>query len=317
MIVAGGPTAAGRVATASVRSDTMSWIALILEVEAAHTEALSDALLAQGALSVTVEDAAAGTSQEKPLFGEPGAPLDAMWATSIVRALCAADADAEAVLQAAAQEAGIEVPPHRTEPVPDEDWVRVTQSQFDPIQVTQRLWIVPSWHEPPADAELVLRLDPGLAFGTGSHPTTRLCLQWLEERIAGGEHVLDYGCGSGVLAIAALKFGAGAATGVDIDRDAVEQARRNAADNGVVAQFVDTDIALELEADLVVANILAMPLKVLAPLLAAHCRIGGRIALAGLLDEQAHDVAAAYAPWFDMRVYASEAGWSALEGVRR
>src|SRR5690606_39550626 len=154
-----------------------------------------------------------------------------MWATSIVRALCAADADAEAVLQAAAQEAGIEVPPHRTEPVPEEDWVRVTQAQFDPIQVTQRLWIVPSWHEPPAQAELVLRLDPGLAFGTGSHPTTRLCLQWLEERVQGGEHVLDYGCGSGVLAIAALKFGAGAATEVDVDRDAVEQARRNAAAN--------------------------------------------------------------------------------------
>lgn len=295
----------------------MPWIALILEVEASHTEAMSDALLAHGALSVTVEDAAAGTPEEKPLFGEPGAPLDAMWSRSVVRALCATDCDIETLVQAAAVEAGIALPPHRAEPVPDEDWVRLTQSQFDPIQVTQRLWIVPSWHEPPADAALVLRLDPGLAFGTGSHPTTRLCVQWLEDRLQGGEHVLDYGCGSGVLAIAALKLGAGAATGVDIDRDAVEQACRNASENDVTAQFIDTDTPLALQADLVVANILAMPLKVLAPLLAAHCRAGGRIALAGLLDEQADDVAAAYAPWFDMRVYASEGGWSALEGVRR
>lgn len=295
----------------------MSWIALILEVEATHTDALSDALLAHGALSVTVEDAVAGTPAETPLFGEPGASPDAMWAKNVIRALCTEDADVDALLEAAAAEVGIAVPPHGVESVPEEDWVRVTQAQFDPIQVTQRLWIVPSWHEPPAQAELVLRLDPGLAFGTGSHPTTRLCLQWLEERVQGGEHVLDYGCGSGVLAIAALKFGAGAATGVDIDRDAVEQARRNAAENEVDASFLDSDSPLQLQADLVVANILAMPLKVLAPLLAGHSRIGGRIALAGLLDEQADDVAAAYTPWFDMRVYASEAGWSALEGVRR
>lgn len=295
----------------------MSWIALILEVEASHAEALSDALLTHGALSVTVEDAAAGTPEEQPLFGEPGAPTDAMWARSVVRALCAADCDTGALAQAAATEIGIAVPPYRTEAVPDEDWVRVTQAQFDPIQVTQRLWIVPSWHEPPADAALVLRLDPGLAFGTGSHPTTRLCLQWLEERLHGGEQVLDYGCGSGVLAIAAMKFGAAAATGIDIDREAVGQARRNAAQNAVAAQFGDAETPLTLQADLVVANILAMPLKVLAPLLAGHCRVGGRIVLAGLLDEQTDDVASAYAPWFDMRVYASESGWSALEGVRR
>ncbi len=295
----------------------MPWIALILEVDAAATEALSDALLAQGALSISVEDAAAGTPAEQPLFGEPGAPLETMWSRSIVRALCAPDADIDRLVHDAALEAGVNAPQYRTEVVPDEDWVRLTQAQFDPIRVSQRLWIVPSWHEPPEAEAVTLRLDPGLAFGTGSHPTTRLCLRWLETHLHGGEQVLDYGCGSGILAIAALKLGAGRATGVDIDRDAVAQAHINARNNDVIVRFIDTEQPLSLQADLVVANILAMPLKVLAPLLASHCRSGGRIALAGLLDEQADDVATAYAPWFDMAVYAREEGWTALEGVRR
>jgi ribosomal protein L11 methyltransferase len=295
----------------------MPWIALILEVDAAETEALSDALLAQGALSISVEDAAAGTPAEQPLFGEPGSPLDTMWARSVIRALCPADADIAELVRAAAAQAGLQAPRYRTETVPDEDWVRLTQAQFDPIRVSERLWIVPSWHEPPDANAITLRLDPGLAFGTGSHPTTRLCLRWLETHLHGGEHVLDYGCGSGILAIAALKLGAGQATGVDIDRDAVAQARVNAHNNDVTANFIDTEKPLSLQADLVVANILAIPLKVLAPLLASHCRSGGRIALAGLLDEQADDVAAAYTPWFDMAIYASAEGWTALEGVRR
>ncbi|HEY9397257.1 MAG TPA: 50S ribosomal protein L11 methyltransferase, partial [Burkholderiales bacterium] len=259
----------------------------------------------------------AGTPAEQPLFGEPGSPLETMWARSIIRALCAADADIAELVGAAAAQAGLKAPQYRTETVPDEDWVRLTQAQFDPIRVSQRLWIVPSWHEPPDADAITLRLDPGLAFGTGSHPTTRLCLRWLETHLHGGEHVLDYGCGSGILAIAALKLGAGQATGVDIDREAVAQARVNAHNNDVIAQFIDTQKPLSLQADLVVANILAIPLKVLAPLLASHCRSGGRIALAGLLDEQADDVAAAYAPWFDMAVYASAEGWTALEGERR
>jgi len=295
----------------------MPWIALILEVDAADTDAMSDALLAHGALSVTVEDAAAGTPEEQPLFGEPGVPSEAVWRRALVRALCEPDTDVARLVTEAAAEAGIETPPYRTEAVPEQDWVRLTQAQFDPIRISERLWIVPSWHEPPAPDAIVLRLDPGLAFGTGSHPTTRLCLRWLDERVRGGEEVLDYGCGSGVLAIAAMKLGAGKATGVDIDPTAVEQARLNAANNGIRARFIDTETPLELQADLVLTNILAMPLKVLAPLLASHCRSGGRIVLAGLLDAQAEEVAAAYRPWFDMQVYVSEEGWTALEGVRR
>ncbi len=295
----------------------MPWTALILEVDATRAEALADALFELGALSVTVEDAAAGTPDEQPLFGEPGCPLDAMWARSSVRALFDVHADSAAIVAEAAARLGWAIPAHRTETVADEDWVRLTQAQFDPIQVSDRLWIVPSWHEPPDPQALTLRLDPGLAFGTGSHPTTRLCLRWLETHVHGGEQVLDYGCGSGILAIAARKLGAGRTTGVDIDPGAVAQARLNAEGNAVNATFVDTSAPLPCVADLVTANILAIPLKLLAPLLATHCRSGGRIVLAGLLDEQADEVAAAYTPWFDMRVYGSEAGWTALEGVRR
>lgn len=296
----------------------MPWIALIIEVDAAHTEALSDALFDLGALSVTVEDAAAGTPAEQPLFGEPGCPIDAMWARSSVRALCAAGTDIALLVGQAATRLGWSDPPaYRTEAIPDEDWVRLTQAQFDPIRVSERLWIVPSWHEPPDPEALTLRLDPGLAFGTGSHATTRLCLRWLEAHVHGGEEVLDYGCGSGILAIAARKLGAGPTIGVDIDAAAVAQARLNAEANAVEAVFLDTSAPLTCRADLVVANILAIPLKLLAPLLASHCRPGGRIVLAGLLDAQAGDVAAAYAPWFDMSVYGSEEGWTALEGLRR
>jgi ribosomal protein L11 methyltransferase len=210
-----------------------------------------------------------------------------------------------------------EAPAFRTEAVPDADWVRATQSQFDPIRISGRLWIVPTWHTPPDPAALNIVLDPGLAFGTGSHPTTRLCLQWLEARVRGGESVLDYGCGSGILAIAAAKLGAADVAGIDIDADAVRAARANAAANQARARFASTDEALPSPADLVVANILASPLKVLAPLLAAQTRTGGRIVLAGLLDAQSDEVAAAYAPWFDMGVFDRADGWTALEGVRR
>lgn len=299
-------------------SEGMSWIALILEVDAAHTDALADALFAAGALSVSVEDAAAGTPAEQPLFGEPGAEPEAVWAHSRIRALCEPDADVAALVAEAAAAINLPVPHYRTELVADQDWVRLTQAQFDPIRISERLWIVPSWHEAPAGDDLIaLQLDPGLAFGTGSHPTTRLCLRWLEDRIQGGEQVLDYGCGSGILAIAARKLGAGEAIGVDIDPVAVEQARQNAAANDVSAHFMDSAEPLQVKADLVVANILASPLKVLAPLLANHCRAGGRIVLAGLLDSQADELAAVYAPWFEMSAYASEEGWTALEGLRR
>jgi ribosomal protein L11 methyltransferase len=293
-------------------------LAVIVELTEAAADAFGDALLEGGALAVSVEDADAGTAVEQPIFGEPGAAPEGGWSRNVLRALVAADTDVAAMVADAAASLGWDAPPaYRVEPVPETDWVRATQSQFDPIRISDRLWIVPTWHEAPDPAAINIVLDPGLAFGTGSHPTTRLCLRWLEANVRGGESVLDYGCGSGILAIAAAKFGAGDVIGIDIDPDAVRAAGDNAAANGVRARFTGTDAPPPPPAELVVANILASPLKVLAPLLATQTRPGGRIVLAGLLDAQSDDVAAAYARWFDMRAFDRAEGWTALEGVRR
>jgi len=308
---------ASRSPTAS-KATRMPWVSLIVETSAGEAERLSDALLELGAVSVNVTDADAGTPGEKPLYGEPGEPAAGSWERSVVSALCKTDVDCGELLATAAEQAGFaSTPAFRTERVEDEDWVQVTQAQFAPMQVAERLWIVPSWCAPPDPDAMNIVLDPGLAFGTGSHPTTRLCIEWLARRVAGGERVLDYGCGSGILAIAAMKLGAGAALGVDIDPDAVTAARANAARNTAGARFQDSFAPLDMNADLVVANILANPLKVLAPLLAAHTRSGGRIALAGLLVPQADDVSGAYAPWFEMSVFGVREDWAVLEGVRR
>lgn len=294
----------------------MGWRSLIVAVDAETAETLSDALMDAGALAVSVEDAGAGTDAEQPIFGEPGATVDRVWASSVLRALVPEDEDPVALLTAACAELGVPPPDHRIEDVPDDDWVKKTQAQFEPIRISERLWIVPSWHAAPDPAAINLALDPGLAFGTGSHPTTQLCLRWLEATIAGGESVLDYGCGSGILALAAAKLGAGPVLGVDIDPEAVRAARDNAARNEVVAEFRTSDATQPPACDLVVANILANPLKVLAPALARLVRPGGRIALAGLLDEQADEVAEAYRAWFIMAPFASQDGWTCLAGVR-
>jgi ribosomal protein L11 methyltransferase len=292
-------------------------VSLILRTDARVADALSDALLAQGAQSVSVEDANAGTAEEAPLYGEPGLPAEGAWPQSLIKALCALGADPRQIIAGACAQVGLAVlPDYRTEPVGDEDWVRLSQSQFEPIRISEKLWIVPSWakaHDPQA---VNLVLDPGLAFGTGSHPTTRLCLQWLEQTIRGGERVLDYGCGSGILAIAALRLGAREALGVDVDPLALLAAGANAVRNGVDARFVNTETASDFQADLVAANILANPLILLAPLLAGYLSNGGRIALSGILEAQAEEVTAAYAPWFAMRVSASDEGWVLLEGLR-
>jgi ribosomal protein L11 methyltransferase len=288
-----------------------------LRTDARVADALSDALLAQGAQSVSVEDASAGTADEAPLYGEPGVSVAGVWPRSLIRALCAREADHMHILAAACAQVGVApLPDCRAEPVGDEDWVRLSQSQFDPIRISEKLWIVPSWATAPDPRAVNLVLDPGLAFGTGSHPTTRLCLQWLARTIRGGEHVLDYGCGSGILAIVALRLGAREALGVDVDPLALAAARANAVRNRVEARFVNTETTPDFQADLVAANILANPLILLAPQLAGYLKKGGRIALSGIIEAQAEEVMAAYATSFAIRVTASDEGWVLLEGLR-
>jgi ribosomal protein L11 methyltransferase len=295
----------------------MSWLSVSLEVEERFVEPLSEALLAAGAASVDVADAEAGSAAERPLFGEPGAEPPLGWRRSRVSALVPADADPVALVGAACARVGIAAPPHEVERVPEQDWVRATREQFTPIRISRRLWIVPSWQRAPDPAAINIVLDPGLAFGTGSHPTTRLCLRWLERVVRGGESVIDYGCGSGVLAITALKLGAARAAGVDIDEQALLAARRNAMQNQADVSFHSAAEAIGAPAQIVVANILAHPLIVLAPVLARLTRPGGRLALAGLLPPQAGEVCAAYRAWFDLGVEAEEEDWTLLSGIRR
>ncbi len=292
------------------------WISAALLTDAAHAEALSDALFERGALSVSVEDADAGTERETPQFGEPGSPAAPLWATSRVIALFEPADDLPARIADAARAAGLDdAAPVLTE-VAEQNWVQLTQSQFEPIRINERLWIVPSWHEAPDPTAICIELDPGMAFGTGSHPTTHLCLDWLTENIGGGERVLDYGCGSGILGIAAAKLGAAQVLGVDIDDNALAAAHDNAQRNGTTLELRHTRDALDETFDRVVANILTNPLCVLAPLLAGRVAPGGRIALSGVLETQAQQVIDAYSPWLQMRVGATLDGWVRLEGAR-
>lgn len=296
----------------------MTWLALTIDASAEEVEALSDALLELGALSVDIRDAEAGTEREQPVFGEPGEPGATLWPASQLTALFESTADIAAIIAAAAEAAHLgRSPGYRVTELAEQDWVRLTQSQFEPIRISGRLWIIPTWHTPPDPHATNLILDPGLAFGTGSHPTTRLCLRWLDENIGGGEDVLDYGCGSGILAIAAVKLGAASAVGIDIDPGAVDAGRRNAAQNRVEADFFTTDDAPPLQADIVLANILANPLITLAPALARATRAGGRIVLSGVLRDQADEVARAFQPWFTIAPAMEDEGWVCLEGTKR
>ncbi|MEQ1663521.1 MAG: 50S ribosomal protein L11 methyltransferase [Thiobacillus sp.] len=295
----------------------MSWQSLRIRVDSKTAEPLSDALMEVGALSVALEDADAGTVDETPLFGEPDYPSAELWPHSIAVVLLAADADVSATLIAAAALADVPVPTQYTvEIIAEQDWVRLTQSQFDPIPISPRLWIVPTWHTAPDAAAINLKLDPGLAFGTGSHPTTRLCLRWLDDHLRGGETLLDYGCGSGILAIAAARLGAIRVDGVDIDAQAVTASNDNAELNAVRAHFCLPAALAEGQYDVVVANILTNPLKGMAPLLAGRTRVGGRLVLSGILAEQADDVMAVYQEWFRFDTPQADEGWVRLAGTR-
>jgi len=297
-------------------------VELQLLVPQDRVEAVSDALIDElAALSVSVEDADADTSAERALFGEPGLPAPGPgWQRSLVKALFEREAtatEAAALLMAQAPACGARL--QAIVEVPEQDWVRLTQSQFGPVAIVPDFWIVPSWHEPPAAARRVIRLDPGLAFGTGTHPTTRMCLRWIAQRApqrrAPWPRVLDYGCGSGILAIAAALFGAASVDAVDIDPAAVASARDNALANGVTLNAALPDAA-QGEYALVLANILATPLKLLAPLLCAHLEPGGELVLAGILERQAGELEAAYAPWCKLQVADADDGWILMTARR-
>ncbi len=286
---------------------------LILLAPVAQVEILSEALDALDALSVSVEDADAQTPAEQALFGEPDMPPPkAGWERSRVVSLFSDEAgarDAASVLSAQDFFAGCQLV--AIQAVPEQDWVRLTQSQFTPVDITPEFWIVPTWHEPPAQARQVIRLDPGLAFGTGTHPTTRMCLRWIAGQGAAGKslgRVLDYGCGSGILAIGAAKFGASSIDAVDIDEAAVQSTLANAEANHVSLTTGLPDKAEGIY-QTVLANILATPLKVLAPLLCARVAPGGALVLAGILERQADELKAAYAPYCQLQVADQEDGW--------
>jgi ribosomal protein L11 methyltransferase len=275
-----------------------------------RVELLSDALDALDALSVSVEDADAQTPAEQALFGEPGMPPPKDgWQRSRVVALFPGQAEADeaaALLQAQDFFEGCKLLGVRK--VEDQDWVRLTQSQFAPVEITSDFWIVPTWHEVPPQARQIIRLDPGLAFGTGTHPTTRMCLRWIAAHEVRGQRVLDYGCGSGILAIGAAKYGAQSIDAVDIDEAAVTSSQLNAEANQVRLNAGLPQLA-QGEYQTVLANILATPLKVLAPLLCAHVAAGGSLVLAGILERQAEELQLAYAPWLALEVADSEDGW--------
>ncbi len=293
-------------------------ISILLDRDSA--DLFGDALIEAGALSVSVVDADEGTDAERAIFGEPGAS-GGLWDRCQLTALFPADdenTNAVAAMWQAADTLGITTLNFTQVQVDDIDWVKQNQQQFQPIGISERITIVPTWHQPnnTANNAINIILDPGAAFGTGSHPTTRLCLQWLEENVAPGKTVLDYGTGSGILAIAAMMLGATEAYGVDIDAAAVATAKHNANQNDVLIRLATTNHGLDYVADITVANILANPLKMLAPLLASHTHQGGKLVLAGILDEQADEMIEIYQPYFDLRVWRQAEGWSAIAGIR-
>jgi ribosomal protein L11 methyltransferase len=295
---------------------------LVLQADAGGVEAIGDALIELGALSVSVEDAEADTPAEQAIYGEPGLPAPrGAWQQSRLRTLFDDEATAtQALTLLLAEQPAEAIAVVSLQPVDEQDWVRLTQSQFAPVEITPSFWIVPTWHEPPAAARQVIRLDPGLAFGTGTHPTTRMCLRWIAQHagLMHGTRVLDYGCGSGILAIGAARFGAAHIDAVDIDPAAVVSTQANAKANDVLLNAGLPEQAGSPMAGygVVFANILASPLKLLAPLLASHVAAGGHLVLAGILERQADELRAAYAPHLAIDVSDSEDGWILMTGRR-
>ncbi|MDP2072423.1 50S ribosomal protein L11 methyltransferase [Methylotenera sp.] len=295
----------------------MAWVSLKIEAQDNTADLISDTLMTQGALSAIIEDANADTLDEQPIFGEPGDPPPGIWQQNLVSALFDEGIDVVKVMADLQQQTKLHNLQYTTEIIQEQDWVRATQSQFEPIKINDHLWIVPTWHSAPNADAINIVLDPGLAFGTGSHPTTHLCLAWLTQTVSAQDTVLDYGCGSGILAIAAKKLGASSVVGTDIDAQAIQSSVYNAEQNSVIAEFYHASKYQTREFDIVVANILSSALSVLAPALAKSCKSGGKIALSGILKEQASDVSAIYAEWFNMQAPQIMDSWVLLTGTKK
>jgi len=297
----------------------VAWLLLKLNANEQNAEAISDALMDIGALSVSIEDANADTQTEQAIFGEPGDPPPGIWQDCIITAMFENDADVNSIILALQNEVigfNWSKLQYRVETITDQDWVRATQTQFNPIKITDKLWIVPTWHNAPNQDAINIILDPGLAFGTGSHPTTSLCLEWLTQQ-PNLNDVLDYGCGSGILAIAAKKLGAKVVVGVDIDSQAIAASNYNASQNSVEINFYDANTFTQQTFDVVVANILSSALMVLAPVLAKYCNVGGKLALSGILDVQTDALITRYSEWFNMDTPTNKEAWVLLTGTKR
>lgn len=295
----------------------MAWVSLKIEAQDNTADLISDTLMTLGALSVTIEDAHADTLDEQLIFGEPGDPPPGFWQQNLVSALFDEGCDIDHIIKDLRHHTQLSHLKYSTEVILEQDWVRATQSQFEPIKITDQLWIVPTWHQAPDTHAINIVLDPGLAFGTGSHPTTHLCLAWLTQTVTHECTVLDYGCGSGILAIAAKKLGAVKVVGTDIDPQAILSSTYNAELNKVTAEFYSADQYQTEEFDIVVANILSSALCVLAPALAMSCKVGGKIALSGILKEQAADVSNLYTTWFEMDAPQTMDAWALLTGTKK
>lgn len=294
----------------------MPWLLLKIQSNDQNAEFISDALMDLGALSASIEDEHAETSAEQAIFGEPGDPPPGIWQQNIVTAMLDQSVDVESLLSSLKEITKINQFNYTLDTIEEQDWVRATQAQFDPIEITSKLWIVPTWHTSPNEDAINIILDPGLAFGTGSHPTTHLCLEWLSQQ-SDIDSVLDYGCGSGILAIAAHKLGAKKVVGVDIDSQAIIASRYNAQQNQTEIDFFDANDFSDQTFNIVVANILSSALIVLAPALAKYCQTGGKIALSGILEEQTDALLSRYSEWFTMDIPIQREAWILLTGTKK
>jgi ribosomal protein L11 methyltransferase len=299
----------------------VAWLLLKIEANENNADVISDALMSIGALSASIEDANAETAAEQAIFGEPSSshiqyPPPGIWQQNIITAMFDEDADISQVISALSAETAIPTFQYSIEIIAEQDWVRATQAQFDPIKISDKLWIVPTWHVAPNSDAINIVLDPGLAFGTGSHPTTSLCLEWLSQQSAINS-VLDYGCGSGILAIAAKKLGAKHVVGVDIDSQAIIASHYNAEQNQVDIEFFDANTFTQQTFDIVVANILSSALMVLAPALSKYCKTGAKLALSGILKEQEQVLITRYSEWFNMDAPQQKDAWILLTGTKR